>query len=131
MDQRCTKDSRSSNVQLLLPGTISISTSGYFSPDLHTSVRPYHRLLHLHCRSWTHLLPFIASSKASTHRSTSFFIGVVRNSLSGNVSLTRSTYTVYPTIVSLFFKALHCYHRSSDHSHPVRFQLHRYSVYSK
>ena len=40
------------------------------------------------------VLPFFASSKASTQRSTSFFIGVVMNSFPAKYSFTRSTYTV-------------------------------------
>ena len=42
--------------------------------------------------------PFRASSRAIRQRSASFVMGVVRNSLSGYRSRTRSTYTWYPTI---------------------------------
>ena len=43
-------------------------------------------------------LPPAACSKARRQRSTSLRMGVVRNSLSGKCSFTKSTYTVYPTI---------------------------------
>ena len=42
--------------------------------------------------------PSRARSRAMRHRSVSFVMGVVKNSLSRYRSRTRSTYTLYPTI---------------------------------
>ena len=52
------------------------------------------------------VFPSRAKSKHALHLSISFFIGVVKNSLLGKCSLTKSIYTVYPTITSAFSIAL-------------------------